>query len=200
MNRGQWFLVGGAGVLLAAVAVTVVAVGGPADSGATPHGSVSGAESAASAATASPAPRWLGPTNRLGAPVDAGSPDGAPAESSAGRGAGTDAWWRRVPPVAGALRSSDGRRIGHVAVLASDGDTLTVTVVGTARLPRTASTAVLTAEDRAVVELGTVTPGVRGVGFVLTAADADQLPDPVTTLELRDRDGRTVATAVLLPV
>ncbi|WP_242090957.1 hypothetical protein [Curtobacterium sp. DN_7.5] len=200
MNRGRWFLAGGAGVLLAAVATTAVVVGGAPDGGATTRGSGSDAESKASAATASPAPGWLGPTNRLGAPADAGSPDGEPAERSAGPRAGTDAWWRRVPPVAGPLRSSDGRRIGHVAVLGSDGDTLTITVVGTARLPRTASTAVLTADDRAVVELGTVTSGVRGVGFVLTAADADRLPDPVTTLELRDRDGRTVATAVLLPV
>ncbi len=41
---------------------------------------------------------------------------------------------------------------------------------------------------------------MRGVGFVLGAADADRLPDPVRALELRGKGGAVVASAVLLPV
>ncbi|MEK6311067.1 MULTISPECIES: hypothetical protein [Curtobacterium] len=192
----RWLLVGGAAV--AAVGLIALGLGVPRDDSAAPDGSNPGTSTPAGAAIASPAPGWLRPTNGLGGGTD--GEGGQPEQQTGDHALGSATWWRRVPPVAGALRTVDGRRIGHAAVLASDGGTLTVTVVGAAQLPRTATRAVLTGDDRAVVELGSVTPGVRGVGFVLTAADADQLPDPVTTLELQDAEGRTVATATLLPV
>ncbi|KTR07096.1 hypothetical protein [Curtobacterium luteum] len=200
MTRGWWLVVGGAAV--AVVGLVVLGLGVPRGEDATPDGSDSETTTTARTATASPGPGWLRPTNGLGdASSGGGEPeDGQPEQQAADHGPGTAPWWRRVPPVAGTLRTIDGRRIGHATVLASDGDTLTVTVVGDGRLPRTATRAVLTEDDRFVVELGSVTSGVRGAGFVLKAADADQLPDPVTTLELRDAEGRTIATATLLPV
>ncbi|WJX99931.1 hypothetical protein [Curtobacterium sp. 458] len=200
MRRERRFLVGGAAI--AAVGLIALGLGVLRDDGAAPDGSIPETTTTAGAPTASPGPGSLRPTNGLSSATSGGgaSGDGQPEQPAADHGPGTGPWWRRVPPVAGTLRTTDGRRIGHATVLATDGDTLTVTVVGAARLPRAATRAVFTEDDRAVVELGSVTPGVRGVGFVLTAADADQLPDPVTTLELRDAEGRTVATATLLPV
>lgn len=186
---------------MAAVVLTALGLGIMRHDGAAPDGSKAETTTTAGAPTASPGPGWLRPTNGLGGTASSGgaSGGGQAEQEATDHGPGTAPWWRRVPPVAGTLRTPDGRRIGHATVLASDGDTLTVTVVGAARLPRTATRAVLTEDDRVVVELGSVTSGVRGVGFVLTAADAEQLPDPVTTLELWDAQGRTVATATLLP-
>lgn len=146
-------------------------------------------------------------TDRSGGPVSPSNALGAPAPEPAGsdpaadpRGRSVEPWWRRVPPVAGALTAPDGRSIGKVTVLVTDGDTLTVTIVGTGKLPEAATSAVLTSTRGGEEVLGAVSPDMRGVGFVLGAADADRLPDPVRALELRGRGGEVVASAVLLPV
>ncbi len=109
----------------------------------------------------------------------------------------TTAWWRRVPPVAGTLTASDGRSIGTVTILGTDGDTLTITVAGDPALPAGATRAVLTSPDGREEDLGAVTPDMRGVAFVLGATSAERLPDPVHALELprSGRSGRRVGGA-----
>lgn len=190
-------LTGGVAVLLVVGAVTAVVVQrGDGDGGAR---SVDGTSTPVPGSVdAAGSERLLTPSNALGAPVVAPEPSARQADGPGDPS--TTAWWRRVPPVAGTLTASDGRSIGTVTILGTDGDTLTITVAGDPALPAGATRAVLTSPDGREEDLGVVTPDMRGVAFVLGATSAERLPDPVHALELRGPGGRVVASGVLLPV
>ncbi|MFJ4294477.1 hypothetical protein [Curtobacterium sp. NPDC089689] len=200
-SRRRVSLIGGLVVLLAVAAVISIAV---VQRGAPDERSIGAAtttltEASPPGTTTEPGGSGgaLSPSNALGAPV---APAQDPSEDASPSDAAVEPWWRRVPPVAGTLTAPDGSPVGKVTVLVTDGDTLTVTIVGARRLPEAATSAVLTSTRGGEEVLGAVSPDMRGVGFVLGAADADRLPDPVRALELRGKGGAVVASAVLLPV